>query len=113
MPEYTIDHGKFVEIWTGATAAGTAPNTFKLKEKNRRDHTVQAILDSVTSFTLVLEGSIDGTNWFDLATHIATNDELTDGKLMFHIVNKPVAKIRARIDVFTGTSATIGYQSSY
>lgn len=43
------------------------------------------------NYHIVLEGSIDGTNWFPL-------DEVTgSGSVMRHIVNKPIRFVRANV----------------
>ena len=61
---------------------------------------------SVTALTVAIEGSLDGTKWFALATHTLTAGELSAGQAMFHITNKYVRFVRANITTLTETGTT-------
>jgi hypothetical protein len=64
-------------------------------------HTVQATIfgSGANAVTISLEGSIDGTTFFDLGTHAFTAGELTALGAMFHIVDRPVSYVRANLTV--------------
>jgi|SRR3990167_1580622 len=57
------------------------------------------ITGSPATVTVLLEGSLDGTNWFTLATVSLTTDSLN------FIVDKPVLYLRANLTALTGGSA--------
>ena len=54
------------------------------------------ITGSPTAVTLVLEGSIDGTNFFTLGTSTSTSSE------MVFVVDKPVTYVRFDLTTWTG-----------
>lgn len=56
---------------------------------------------AATAVTVDLEGSIDGSVWHSLASHVMTPGELTAKQAMFHVVNKPVVYIRGNMTTFT------------
>lgn len=88
-----------------ATGAGSEHSLNKLYET----HTVQAnITGAPTAVTVALEGSLDGVLWFTLASHTFSAAELTATGAMFHVVQKPVTKVRANVTTLTGgTSPTV------
>ena len=51
--------------------------------------------------SIILQGTIDGANWFNLDTYTGTADT------MRHVVNKPVRKIRVDIDALDTGSVTV------
>ena len=73
--------------------------------------TVQATMGGgvvATAVTVALEGSIDNSNWFSLASHAFTAAEITAEAAMFHVVNKAVPFIRGNLTTLTGgTNPTI------
>jgi len=59
---------------------------------------------SSTAFTVKLQGSIDGSTWFDLDEYTGTNNTLR------HVVNKPAKYIRAYVvDMGDASSITVKY----
>ncbi len=56
---------------------------------------------AATAVTVDLEGSIDGSVWHSLASHVMTAGELTAKQAMYHVVNKPVTYIRGNMTAFT------------
>lgn len=72
-------------------------------------HTVQAaITGAPTAVTVDLEGSLDGTTWFQLDTHAFSAGELTATGAMWHVVNKVIKYVRANLATLTaGTSPTV------
>lgn len=55
---------------------------------------------AVTAWTLLLEGTIDGTNWDTILTH--TNVTPGDGKMIWTTVPKPCKKVRLNLSSLTG-----------
>ncbi len=72
-------------------------------------HTVSVVFtDADTSITVLvvdLEGTIDGTNWYVLASHTLSAAELTALAAMFHVADKPVKKVRTNIKTITGATS--------
>lgn len=56
---------------------------------------------SVSACTVNLEGSLDGTAWFTLATVSTTDANWANGELV-HVVNKPVNFIRGNLTSIAG-----------
>lgn len=83
-----------------ATGAQTALNL----SAAYANHTMQLAVagGTVSTLTAVLEGSLDGTVWFTLATLTAT----TAGSAV-SVANIPVLQVRANITVITGAGATV------
>lgn len=84
-----------------ATGAGAA---FSVPEKPTGGQfgafTWQIIITGApTSITVNLEGSLDGTNWFQLDTYTGS------ANAMQHVVNKPVAYLRGNLVTLTGGSS--------
>lgn len=57
---------------------------------------------SVTAWTVVLEGSLDGTNFDPTAILSHTESAPGDGKIVWTTALKPVKKIRMNCSVLTG-----------
>ena len=56
--------------------------------------------------TISFQGSIDGTNFADMAEHQFTSSELTAGHAIFSIVNMPIETIRGYLDTLTGAGSS-------
>lgn len=88
-----------------ATGAGSVA-LIELSDK----HTIQAVFSnsggSVTALALNIEGSLDGIDFFVLASYTFSSDDLTAEGAMFHVVNKPVRYVRANITTLTETGTT-------
>ena len=92
---------KFLDAATATGASTSVP-----VRKIIKDHTVQTnITGAPSAVTMDLEGSLDGTNWFQLATHPFTAGELTATQAMFHVDEKPVRFIRVNLTTLTGGTA--------
>jgi len=78
-----------------------------------KDHTVQATFTGGPSAVVIdLEGSLDGSTWYQLAEHTASSAELSDGALMFHVVSKFIRHVRLNLVTFTGgTNLTAIYDA--
>jgi len=80
-------------------------------------HTVQAVMGGTvvaTAVTVDLEGSLDNTNFFTLASHAFTAAEITAEAAMFHVVDKPIKFTRANLTTLTGGTAptvTVKYEA--
>lgn len=82
--------------FTALTAAGTTA-TLSLPEADTKHTTQVVVTGAPASCTVHLEGSLDGTNFFDLsgAQTCTTN-------VMFHVVDKSVLYIRANLTALSG-----------
>lgn len=58
-----------------------------------------------TAVTVDVEGSLDGTNFGVIETHIFTADELVAMSAYFYITDKPVPYYRINISTLTFTTA--------
>ncbi len=96
-----------VKLLAAATATG-ASATWKVN-RTPRNHSVQiTITGAPTAVTVDLEGSLDGTTWVSLASHILSAAELTATQALFHVVDKPTRRVRANLTTLTaGTSPTV------
>jgi hypothetical protein len=64
-------------------------------------HTAQVVTTgSPTGAEIALEGSLDGTNWFDLS-----GSQTVTSTTMFHVVNRLVKFIRFNLTTLTGGSS--------
>lgn len=69
---------------------------------NRYAIQVKGVGGTLTSWSVLIEGSLDGLNWTTLATHSAT-----DGSTV-NAVDKPVDKIRVNVSALSlGTATSI------
>jgi len=94
---------------------GTTGASGSLYVRGVESHTVQCEWSGGTSISAMvvdLEGSLDNSNWFDLATHTVTSGEISNESLMFHVVNKPVDYVRVVVDSFT-TTGTLALDAWY
>ena len=61
---------------------------------------------SISAVTVVLQGAIDTNKrlgqWHDLATHEFVAGEITGKKAMFHVLSKPVTRVRFNLSTLTG-----------
>ena len=87
---------------TGTTAALPLPYGFS-------QHTLQILVTgSPSGCTVNLDGSLDGTHWFDLS-----GGQTCTSNTMFHVVSKPVAYVRGDLTALSGGSSptvTISYE---
>ena len=82
------------------TGVGTREIEFSVP---RKEHTVQVVVTGGPSaVTIDLEGSLNGTEWFQLANYVFTAGDISAGQAMFHVTNKPVMDVRANLVTLTG-----------
>jgi hypothetical protein len=60
---------------------------------------MQVVLDGVTAWTVLLQGSLDGSAWFTLVSHSNTSE--ADGQIVW-ASDKPVAFLRASVTAISG-----------
>ena len=100
-----------------ATATGVGPSQELPATSDK--FTVTAIMGGTvvaTAVTVALEGSLDDTNFFTLASHAFIAAEITAEGAMFHIADKPVDFIRANLETLTGgtnPTVTVIYEQAY
>lgn len=104
------------KMLSAVTTTG-ASNIVYLAEPSE-SHTVSASFTSGTAVVIALEGSLEGREsaspeWFALATHTFSADEITAKQAMFHVASKPVKAVRLNLTTFTtaGGNLTARYQS--
>jgi hypothetical protein len=99
------------KILDGVTAPG-AGNSIKVRGFSF--HTLQTTFTgTVTALTVDLEGSLDGTSWFQLGEKIFSAGELTAKAALLHVTDKLVNHVRANITTYTGTgSVTAKYDGA-
>lgn len=84
--------------WAALTATGT---TTSLATAGNDKHTLAAIVTgSPTGCSVRLEGSNDGTNYFDLS-----GAQTCTTSVMFHVVDRPVVFVRANVTALSGGTA--------
>lgn len=90
---------------TGAGSTKTAGDvgfSWKMPNGIMSNFTVTAVASAATTaITIDLEGSLDDTTWFQLASHVFDAAEITAKAAMFHVINKPVVYIRGNMTAFT------------
>ena len=90
-----------------ATGAGSSVSMGKFTNEAQskgscKSFTVEVTASGApTAVTMDLEGSIDGTNFGQLAQHVLVAGELTAKLAIFHVINKPVYFVRANMTTFT------------
>lgn len=84
--------------WTTlSAAAATAAHATAGNDK----HTLAAVVTgSPGTCTMRLEGSVDGTNYFDLS-----GAQACTATTMFHVVDRPIVFARARVITLSGGSS--------
>lgn len=93
-----------VKLANAATAIGVSSSwAVRMKPRN---HSVQIVITGApTAVTVDLEGSLDGSSWASLASHVLSAGELTAALALFHVVDKPVRFVRANLLTLTGGTA--------
>jgi|TARA_Y100000310_G_scaffold53827_1_gene49347 hypothetical protein len=103
-----------IKILDAATATGAGSSIFLSKPTSK--HTLQAdIVDANASLSVIViefQGSTDNrgvtdanAKWFNLDSHTFTAAEITALTAMWHVVNKPINRIRINVLTLTGVSA--------
>lgn len=102
-----------VILFSSVSSTGLSKSIDLQKEYNYPSHailekfTILTIFGGIaTAATIEIEGSIEGANWFDIAIHEYSAEELANGEAMFHIYDKPIKNIRSRLTELNGTSPT-------
>lgn len=91
--------GVLLDAVTG-TGAGARSIRFTVP---RKEHTVQVVVTGApVAVTIDLEGSLNGTEWFQLANYVFTAGDIAAEQAMFHVTNKPVMDVRANLVTLTG-----------
>lgn len=94
-----------------ATGAGDSVSIVANLVRVAKDHTVSIKWTdtggSITAMTVDLEGSINGTDFHQLATHVVISAELTAKKAMFHVLDMPVSYVKANITTLTETGTHV------
>ncbi|MCK5018727.1 MAG: hypothetical protein KAS32_16820 [Candidatus Peribacteraceae bacterium] len=63
---------------------------------------------NITAVTVALEGSINNSNWYALASHTFTAGELDNAveEAVFFVANAPVTQLRYNLTTLTGGNGT-------
>lgn len=88
-----------------ATGVGAVKNFSRLIDK----HAVQVVTTGdPTAVTVLLEGSLDGTNFDIIGTHAFTAADIVNDGAIFFDVDSPCLHVRLNLTVLTaGTTPTI------
>ena len=99
-----------VTLLDGVVATGASSNKFRVSDYYAdgiaSDLTcmLTAAGTAATSFTMILEGSLDNVNYYGLATNVYT--VATADTAMFHVINKGVKFIRGNFSAKSGGDGT-------
>lgn len=94
-------HTAVLPIFTNASSGDGAGTVYDLGFL-ASEHTWMVDFDgSPTSVLLILQGTVDGTNWFNLREFTGTADA------MEHIVNRPIRKIRGYLNTLDVGRVTV------
>jgi len=73
------------------------------KEEANATHSFQVSTNgSPTELTIEIDGTINGEDFTCIAKHVLTQSELLNNTAIFHVVNKPVPVIKAKITALSG-----------
>jgi len=77
-------------------------------EEIKEDHTLQVSWSvtstrAISALSVDLEGSLDGSSWFQLGQIAASGTEITNKAAIEHYTGKPVAYVRANVTAITLT----------
>ena len=97
-----------VPIFTTATALTAAGNTADVPVVGAQNFVVQAVVSSIgTNVVFRVEGSLDGTNYFNLS---AANTTVTaNGSTAFYVTNCPLRFIRGVFVSNSGGSPSLQF----
>ena len=93
------------------TATGKSASIFL--DRATTDHTVEVDwldpTNNITALVAALEGSISNRGvsdadavWTQLTSHTASAGDITAEEFIFHVVNKPVTRVRINLSTLTG-----------
>lgn len=96
--------GSFGSTLTPLSATGTAPLDSIGRghdlECVRAKHAIQTVVTGApTAVSIKLQGSLDGANWYDLATSTSTTGDYQTA------IDKPARFVRANLGTLTGGTA--------
>ncbi len=98
----TTTHGEaIVHSWTPLTESDTATAVGLI---GSGDRTVQ-VTGTFNGGTVIVEGTLDGTNWFQLKDPSSTSISFTAAGLK--AILEGVTKVRPRVSAGTGVSVTV------
>ena len=88
-----------------STGVGAVKNFTRLIDK----HVIHVVTTGdPTAVTIILEGSLDGTNFDVISTHAFTAADITNDGAIFFDVDKPCLHVRLNLTVLAnGTAPTI------
>jgi hypothetical protein len=94
-----------MKILDGATATGAG---LGIRVRNTNNHALQCVFTgTATALTVDLEGSLDDATWFQIGQKAFSAGELSAKAALLHVVDKPIAYIRANVTALTGTPTAI------
>lgn len=84
--------------WPAKTSTGS---TAVFNVAGNDAHTLSVVVTgSPSACTMNLDGSLDGTNFFNLSGDITCTSSV-----MFHVINRPVTLVRATVSALSGGSS--------
>ena len=94
-------HTEVLPLFTAYSTTGAAGTVYDLGFLASEHTWMVDFTGSPTSVLLILQGTVDGANWFNLREFTGTADA------MEHIVNRPIRKIRAYLTTLDAGSVTV------
>ena len=94
-----------ITLIDGAVAVGESEKITitQSQDTGQEAHSFQvSTTGSPTAVVVSILGSIDGVNFTCILRHPFNKKEITAGTALFHLVNKPVPTIKAKIETLTG-----------
>ena len=97
--------GLMITLIKDATTTGISQGTSIIdgNDTGQDIHSFQVITNgSPTELIVSVLGTINGSEYDCIASHTLNATELVNGSTIFHLVNKPIPKIKIRIDKLEG-----------
>ena len=92
-----------------SAVAATGAGSSVLASPWNSNHAMQiTITGAPTAVTVDLEGSLDGTTWVALVSHVMSAGELAASKALVFVTGAPVPMVRGNLTTLTGgTTPTV------
>jgi hypothetical protein len=91
-------NGRLARVQFKTLASSGTTSAFDVSRLSPSQHTLQAVSSgSPTRCTIQLQGSLDGTTWFDLS-----GSQTCTSTLMVHVEQRPVSYVRANLTALSG-----------
>jgi hypothetical protein len=100
-PANRPSHTATLPLFTNQSTTGVAGTVYDIGFLAAEHTLAYTFTGSPTSVLVIMQGTIDGTNWFNLREFVGTSNT------MEHIVNRPIRKIRGYLTTLDAGSVTV------